>query len=82
MTLMNDLFRSYGKFDVVAGSFSFYSELKARDGNIEGYVKPLFKGMDVYDRRQDRENRSSASSTRCWSEASRASSGTARGSRW
>lgn len=55
MTLMNDLLRSYGKFDVVAGSFSFYSELKARDGNIEGYVKPLFKGMDVYDRRQDRE---------------------------
>lgn len=55
MTRMNDLLRSYGKFDVVAGSFSFYSELKARDGRIEGYVKPLFKGMDVYDRRQDRE---------------------------
>lgn len=55
MTLMNDLLRSYGKFDVVAGSFSFYSELKARDGGIEGYVKPLFKGMDVYDRRQDRD---------------------------
>ncbi|MBK9372499.1 MAG: DUF748 domain-containing protein [Holophagales bacterium] len=55
MTLMNDLLRSYGKFDVVAGRFSFYSELKARDGNIEGYVKPLFKGMDVYDRRQDRD---------------------------
>lgn len=55
MTRMNDLLRSYGKFDVVAGSFSFYSELKARDGSIEGYVKPLFKGMDVYDRRQDRE---------------------------
>jgi hypothetical protein len=55
MTLMNDLLRSYGKFDVVAGSFSFYSELKAQDGRIEGYVKPLFKGMDVYDRRQDRD---------------------------
>lgn len=55
MRLMNDLLRSYGKFDVVAGSFSFYSELKARDGNIEGYVKPLFKGLDVYDKRQDRD---------------------------
>lgn len=55
MTLMNDLLRSYGKFDVVAGSFSFYSELKARDGRIDGYVKPLFKGMNVYDRRQDRD---------------------------
>ncbi len=55
MTRMNDLLRSYGKFDVVAGSFSFFSELKARDGRIEGYVKPLFKGMNVYDQRQDRE---------------------------
>lgn len=55
MTRMNDLLRAYGKFDVVAGSFSFYSELKARDGNLDGYVKPLFKGMKVYDKRQDRE---------------------------
>jgi hypothetical protein len=52
---MNDLLRAYGKFDVVAGSFSFYSELKARDGNLDGYVKPLFKGMKVYDKRQDRD---------------------------
>jgi hypothetical protein len=53
MTRMNDLLRAYGKFDVVAGSFTFYTELKARDGKLEGYVKPLFKGMKVYDRRQD-----------------------------
>jgi len=55
MTRMNDLLRAYGKFDVVAGSFSFYSELKARGGNLDGYVKPLFKGMKVYDKRQDRD---------------------------
>jgi len=55
MTRMNNLLRTYGKFDVVAGSFSFYSELKARDGKLDGYVKPLFKGMKVYDRRQDRD---------------------------
>jgi hypothetical protein len=29
--------------------------LKARDGNLDGYVKPLFKGMKVYDKRQDRD---------------------------
>jgi hypothetical protein len=52
---MNDLLRTYGNFDVVAGSFSFYSELKARGGALDGYVKPLFKGMKVYDRRQDRD---------------------------
>ncbi|MGH7825856.1 MAG: DUF748 domain-containing protein [Candidatus Binatia bacterium] len=55
MRAMNDLFRSYGNFDVVAGLFSFYSEMSVRNGKLEGYVKPLFQEMDVYDRRQDRE---------------------------
>lgn len=52
---MNDLFQAYGKFDVVAGVFSFYSEIKVRQGKIDGYVKPLFHDLDVYDERQDRE---------------------------
>lgn len=55
MRTMNDLFRAYGNFDVVAGVFSFYSEITVRQGKIEGYVKPLFRDMDVYDQRQDRE---------------------------
>ena len=55
MQTMNDLFRAYGNFDVSAGVFSFYSEIKIREGKIEGYVKPLFRDMKVYDARQDRE---------------------------
>ena len=55
VTALNDLFRSYGKFDVSAGIFSFYSELKVARGHIDGYVKPLFRDMKVYDRRQDAE---------------------------
>ena len=55
MKSMNNLWRSYGNFDVVAGQFSFYSELSVRNGNVEGYVKPLFQNMDVYDQRQDEE---------------------------
>ena len=55
MKSMNNLWRSYGNFDVVAGQFSFYSELTVRNGNVEGYVKPLFNNMDVYDSRQDKE---------------------------
>lgn len=55
MTAMNDLFRSYGKFDVVAGTFSFYTELAVAHGAIQGYVKPLFRDMKVYDQRQDAE---------------------------
>jgi hypothetical protein len=52
---MNDLLRAYGNFDVVGGLFSIYLELQVRNGRIDGYVKPLFKDMDVYDRRQDKD---------------------------
>lgn len=55
MTSMNDLFRAYGNFDVTAGLFSFYSEMAVRNGRINGYVKPLFKDMKVYDKRKDKE---------------------------
>jgi hypothetical protein len=39
----------------VAGEFSFFTELKVKDGQINGYVKPLFQDMKVYDKRQDAE---------------------------
>jgi hypothetical protein len=52
---MNDLLHSYANFDVVGGTFSFYTELQVKNGTIEGYVKPFFTDMNVYDRRQDRD---------------------------
>lgn len=52
---MNKIFRAYGKFDVTGGFFSFYSEMTVKDGKVTGYVKPLFRDMKVYDKRQDRE---------------------------
>jgi hypothetical protein len=55
LTTMNDLLRSYGKFDVVAGHFSFFTQLAVRNNHVEGYVKPLFGDMQVYDKRQDAE---------------------------
>jgi hypothetical protein len=50
---MNDLFRAYGNFDVTEGMFAFYSELKVRNDEISGYIKPFFRNMKVYDRRDD-----------------------------
>jgi hypothetical protein len=50
---MNDLLRAKGGFDVVGGLFSFYSEIAVKNGHVEGYVKPFFKDLDVYDRAQD-----------------------------
>jgi Domain of Unknown Function (DUF748) len=60
MTAMNDLLRAYGNFDVTAGTFSFYSELHVKDDTISGYVKPFFKDMKVYDRRQDKDKKVSS----------------------
>lgn len=52
---INDLLRAYGKLDVTEGNFSVYSEMKVRNGRIEGYVKPLFKDVKVYDPEQDKK---------------------------
>jgi hypothetical protein len=53
---MNDLFRAYGDFDVAAGKFSLYTELDIHDQRIDGYIKPLFADMKVYDRKQDKHD--------------------------
>jgi hypothetical protein len=55
MRTMNDMLRGYGKFDVAAGTFSVYSEIKVKNRRIDGYVKPLFAGLDVYDPAQDKD---------------------------
>jgi hypothetical protein len=55
MQAMNQLLRAYGNFDVTRGFFSLYTEFRVKNGAVRGYVKPLFKEMDVYDSRQDQE---------------------------
>ncbi len=55
MRAMNNLLRAYAGFDVTAGLFSVYSELSVKNGEIHGYVKPLFKDLKVYDPRQDKD---------------------------
>ncbi len=55
MTTMNDFLRAHGGFDVVAGEFSFYSDLHVKDGRIQGYVKPLFRDVRAYVPEQDRD---------------------------
>jgi len=31
-----------------------YAELSVKNGMIQGYIKPLFRDLDVYDKRQDK----------------------------
>jgi hypothetical protein len=52
---LNDVLRAYQKIDVAAGSISVYSQLTIKNGQISGYVKPLFRDVQVYDPRQDHD---------------------------
>ena len=54
MTAMDELLLAFGRFDVKHGEFTVYSELAVKDGNISGYVKPMFSDLTVYDWSQDK----------------------------
>ena len=47
MASMSDLARAYGKFDVAAGEFSMYADLRVRDGALDGYIKPVVRGLQM-----------------------------------
>jgi uncharacterized protein DUF748 len=51
---MNDILRAYGRFDVAAGKFSVFSEVGIKDGEINGYVKPMFAELEVYNYQKDK----------------------------
>jgi hypothetical protein len=44
---LKELVRAYGGFEIAAGEFSMYSELQMRDGALAGYIKPMFRGVEV-----------------------------------
>ncbi len=52
---INGFLRAYGKFDAAQGTFSVYSEVKVHNGRIDGYLKPLFKDVKIYDPQQDKK---------------------------
>jgi hypothetical protein len=39
--------------DVAGGLFSVYTEISVKDSQMKGYLKPLIKGLKVYDRQKD-----------------------------
>jgi hypothetical protein len=51
---LNDLLRAKGNFDVTRGTLTVYSEVRVRDGYVNGYVKPLFRDVEIYDSDQDK----------------------------
>ena len=51
----NEVLRAYANIDVSKGAFSFFSRLSVKDGQVTGYVKPIFGNVEVYDPKQDED---------------------------
>lgn len=45
---VNDMLSAYAGVDAEAGRLFLYSEISARNGTFEGYVKPMAEGLSVF----------------------------------
>ena len=50
---INDLALAYGKFDFKRGWFDLVVEADSKEGQLGGYVKPLFRSLKVFSLSQD-----------------------------
>jgi hypothetical protein len=53
VTKINDLAIAYGKFDFKRGWFDLVIEADAKEGQLTGYAKPLFRNLEVFDLTED-----------------------------
>jgi hypothetical protein len=53
VTRINDLAKAYGKFDFEHGWFDLVVEADAQEGQMEGYVKPLFRELKIFSLSED-----------------------------
>lgn len=53
VTKTNALARAYGQFDFEDGWFDLVVELDAKEGQLRGYVKPLFRNLKVFSFHKD-----------------------------
>ncbi|SEP02113.1 MULTISPECIES: DUF748 domain-containing protein [unclassified Luteibacter] len=49
----NDLARAYSGLDFAGGEGDFFMELQAKDRQLNGYAKPLFRGLKIFSWKQD-----------------------------
>ena len=53
LTRLNDFIKAYANFDVQQGEFTVVSELTIDQGRLDGYLKPFFENLDVFDYQAD-----------------------------
>jgi hypothetical protein len=52
----NEFARAYGGFDFERGFFDLVVEVNAREGQVDGYIKPLFRNISVLSLRDVKED--------------------------
>lgn len=55
LTALNDFIEAYGKLDIERGRFSLFSELRMKNGQMEGYLKPFFDDLKVLNWEKDKK---------------------------
>ena len=58
----NDLLRAYAGFDAEAGTIALFAEVEAREGHVEGYLKPFVEGLEIVDPEPEAEQQSALQS--------------------
>lgn len=53
---INDFTRAYAAFDFEKGTFALAVELAAKDGHVEGYLKPIFDNIVIIDLGENLKN--------------------------
>jgi len=53
VTTINDLALTYGKFNFKQGFFDLVVEIDSSEGQMNGYIKPLFRNLRIFDVVQD-----------------------------
>lgn len=57
LAALNTFLMAHAGVDVADGQVSVFSEVKVKNGTIEGYIKPLIKNLKIYDRQKDQGKR-------------------------
>ncbi|PVZ16500.1 MULTISPECIES: DUF748 domain-containing protein [unclassified Pseudomonas] len=63
---LNDFAGAYGKFDFNAGSGDLVIEAEAKKGQVQGYIKPLLRDVDVFNWQQDVEDQNKSVFRSIW----------------
>jgi hypothetical protein len=53
---LNELLEAYGKFNVKRGTFEVFAEIAGSEGSFDGYVKPFFEDLNVFELKDDAQN--------------------------